>query len=160
MEEGSTISLPVGEGINDVATICKELSDTVDVSVVVVIAAEIVGCGVDVTVFSIVVELSEPDAVVIGMLIESKGMLLVVERVWAKVSMLITGVNMTIGDDGMGVALLMKEVRFTVSKVSIAVDTDTVGLGNAIVSVETKLVAVGDEGGIVVLITDEICPIL
>ena len=46
------------------------------------------------------------------------------------------------------------------SKVSIAVDTDTVGLGNAIVPVEAKLVAVRDEGGIVVLTTDEICPIL
>ena len=112
-EEGSTISLPVGEGINDMATICEELSNTVDVSAAVVIAAEIVGCGVGVTVFSIVVavkELSEPGAVVIGMLIESRGILLVVERVWAKVSMLVTGVNLTIGDDGMGVALLMKEV--------------------------------------------------
>ena len=164
MEEGgSTISLSVGEGINDVATVCKELSDTVGVSAVVVIAAEIVGCGVGVTVFSIVVavrELSEPDAVVVGMLIESKGMLLVVERVWAKVSMLETCVNVTIGDDGMGVALLTEEVRFTVSKVSIAVDTDTVGLGNVIVSVETKLVVVRGKGGIVVLIMDEICPIL
>ena len=46
------------------------------------------------------------------------------------------------------------------SKVSLAVDTDMVGLGNAIVSVKAKLVAVGDEGGIVVLIMDEICPIL
>ena len=45
-------------------------------------------------------------------------------------------------------------------KVSIAVDTDMVGLGNAIVSVKAKLVAVGDEGGIIVLTTDEISPTL
>ena len=44
MEGGSTIPLPVNEGINDVATICKELSEKVETAVV--IAAEIVGCSV------------------------------------------------------------------------------------------------------------------
>ena len=113
MEEGgSTISLSVGEGTNDVATVCKELSDTVDVSAAVV--AETVGCRVSVTVFSIVVavgELSDPDAVVVGMLIavgESRE--IDVKGVWAKVSTLVTGVNATVGDSEMGVALLMKEL--------------------------------------------------
>jgi hypothetical protein len=40
------------------------------------------------------------------------------------------------------------------SKFSVAVDN--IGLGNAVVSVEAKVVVVGDEGSVVVLITDGI----
>ena len=45
------------------------------------------------------------------------------------------------------------------SKVSVAVDIDSVGLGNAVVSAKAKLAVVGNEGSIVVL-TDGICSML
>lgn len=67
-EGGSTISLP----INVVVTICKKLSDTVDVSAEV-ITVEIIGCEIGTTELSIVVvavkELTELDATTIGMLV-------------------------------------------------------------------------------------------
>ena len=78
-----------------------------------------ISAAVVAVVFSVAVavrELSEPDAVVLEILIsvaESRGMLLVVEGVWAKISeiaWLATGVNIPLGGIGMGVALLMKEV--------------------------------------------------
>ena len=167
MEEArSTNSLPVVKGIDDLIIICKELSGTVDVSAAVV-AEAIVGCGVGMTVFSIVAEigkLTEPRAVVAGMFVsvsESRDMLPVVKGVWAKVSETIgvaTGGN--VSSVGMGVALLMEEVRFTMSKVSVAIDIDNVGLGNAVVSAKAKLAVVRNEGSIVMLITDGICSML
>lgn len=117
MEEGrSTSSLPVVKGIEDVIIICEKLSGTVDVSAAVV-TETIVGCGVGMTVFSIVAEigkLTEPRTVVVGMFVsvsESRGMLPVVKGVWAKVSETIgvaTGGN--VSSVGMGVALLMEEI--------------------------------------------------
>ena len=83
----------------------------------VVVTEEIVSGGVGMTILSNKVsirELIEPDAVVIGMLIsvgESRGMLLVVKGgVWATTAGLVLRADVTIGDVGMGVALLMKEV--------------------------------------------------
>lgn len=83
----------------------------------VVVTEEIVSSGVGMTILSNKVsirELIEPDAVAIGMLIsvgESRGMLLVVKGgVWATTAGLVLGADVTIGDVGMGVALLMKEV--------------------------------------------------
>ena len=96
MEEGrSTSSLPVVKGIDDVIIICEELSGAMDVSTAVVTEA-IVGCGVGMTVFSIVAEigkLTKPGAVVAGMFVsvsESRGMLPVVKEIWAKISETIT----------------------------------------------------------------------
>ena len=159
-EGGSTISLP----IDVVVTICKELSDTVDVSAEV-ITVEIIGCEVGTTEFSIVVvvvkELTELDAITIGMLVsvpESERSLLVVEEVKAEIVGPAVGVNMATGDVGEGVALLMKvlkEVGITVSKTT---GNDSVGFSDAVVSV-----VVGDadkEVSTVVLITDEICSML
>lgn len=109
MEEvGNTeMSLPVIEGIERV---------TMAVSAEAV-TEEIVSGGVGMTVLGNIVsirELIEPDAVVIGVLIsvgESRGMLLVVKGgVWATTAGLVLGADVTIGDVGMGVALLMKEV--------------------------------------------------
>ena len=129
----------------------------------VVVTEEIVSGGVGMTILSNKVsirELIEPDAVVIGMLIsvgESRGMLLVVKGgVWATTAGLVLGADVTIGDVGMGVALLMKEVRFTASMLSGVVDILGLGVGNAVVSAEAKLVVVAGEGIIVGLITDEI----
>ena len=83
----------------------------------VVVTEEIVSSGVGMTVFSTIVsirEFTEPDAVVIGVRIsvdESRGMLLVVKGgVWATTAVLVLGADVTIGDVGIGVALLMKEV--------------------------------------------------
>ena len=129
----------------------------------VVVTEEIVSSGVGMTILRNKVsirELIEPDAVAIGMLIsvgESRGMLLVVKGgVWATTDGLVLGADVTIGDVGMGVALLMKEVRFTASMLSGVVDILGLGVGNAVVSAEAKLVVVAGEGIIVVLITDEI----
>jgi hypothetical protein len=116
MEGRSTISLPVVNGMDDVIFICKELSGTIDVSAAVV-AETIVGCGVGMTVFSIVVaigKLTEPRASVEGMLIsgnESRGMLPVVKGVPAKVSETVgLATDDNVSDVGMGVAPLTKEV--------------------------------------------------
>ena len=155
MEEvGNTeMSLPVTEGIERVTMAVSAEAVTV----------EIVSGVVGMTVLSNIVsirELIEPNTVVIGMLIsvgESRGMLLVVKGgVWATTAGLVLGADVTIGDVGMGVALLMKEVRFTASMLSGVVDILGLGVGNAVVSAEAKLVVVGGEGIIVALITDEI----
>ena len=153
-EGGSTISLP----IDVVVTICKELSDTVDVSAEV-ITVKIIGCEVVVVARK---ELTELDAITIGMLVsvpESKRSLLVVEEVKAEIVGPAVDVNMATGDVGEGVALLVKVLK----EVGITTGNDSVGLSDAVVSVKAKVVIVGDadkEVSAVVLITDEICSML